>query len=115
MELQRVARIVLLRCKLCATLTRDNRERITRKFYQIFFFQVKLISLSIDDRELTERGAIEIRRAPGHCHFDFGQRIPLMITAPADDHAKLPAMLSNNLYSALSLLSPRSAYSKIVN
>ena len=71
--------------------------------------QVKLISLSVDNKEVTDRGLIEIRKAPGHCHFDFGQRIPLL--KPTE--MKMPAF-NDNLYSALSLLSPRSELSREV-
>lgn len=66
---------------------------------------MKLISVSIDNKELVERGVIEIRRAPGHCHFDFGQRIPLM--KPTESKV---LSVNDNLCTALSLLSPRSEY-----
>ncbi|XP_050422465.1 katanin-interacting protein-like [Adelges cooleyi] len=39
---------------------------------------VKVIRLKIDDRELVERGTVEIRRGPGHCKYNFGQKIPLL-------------------------------------
>lgn len=61
-----------------------------------------MVSLSVDGKELTDRGVIEIRKAPGHCHFDFGQRIPLL--KPSE---RKISSLNDNLYSALSLLSPR--------
>lgn len=40
--------------------------------------QVKFIKLNIDDRELVERGIVQIRRGPGHCRYNFGQKIPLL-------------------------------------
>lgn len=40
--------------------------------------QVKFIKLKIDDRELIERGTVQVRRGPGHCRYDFGQKIPLL-------------------------------------
>jgi hypothetical protein len=40
--------------------------------------QVKFIKLKIDDRELVERGTVHIRRGPGHCRYNFGQKIPLL-------------------------------------
>jgi hypothetical protein len=72
---------------------------------ELSYHGVKLISLSVDNKEVTDRGIIEIRKAPGHCHFDYGQRIPLL--KPTE--LKVPT-LNDNLYSALSLLSPRSKF-----
>ncbi|VVC44665.1 Hypothetical protein CINCED_3A024605 [Cinara cedri] len=39
---------------------------------------VKFIKLKIDDRELIERGTVQVRRGPGHCRYNFGQKIPLL-------------------------------------
>ncbi|CAH1708620.1 katanin-interacting protein-like isoform X1 [Aphis gossypii] len=39
---------------------------------------VKFIKLNIDDRELVERGIVQVRRGPGHCRYNFGQKIPLL-------------------------------------
>ncbi|XP_065215223.1 katanin-interacting protein-like isoform X1 [Planococcus citri] len=66
------------------------------------YYGVKLISLSVDGKELSDRQFIEVRRAPGYCHYDFGQRIPLL--KPLEFKS---ASINDNLYSALSLLSPR--------
>lgn len=39
---------------------------------------MKFINLKIDDRELVERGTVQIRRGPGHCRYNFSQKIPLL-------------------------------------
>lgn len=44
----------------------------------IFYEQVKFIKLNIDNRELVERGTVQVRRGPGHCRYNFGQKIPLL-------------------------------------
>lgn len=50
------------------------------KYYLKIFIilQVKFIKLKIDDRELVERGTVQVRRGPGHCRYNFGQKIPLL-------------------------------------
>lgn len=39
---------------------------------------MKFIKLLIDERELVERGTVQVRRGPGHCRYNFGQKIPLL-------------------------------------
>lgn len=39
---------------------------------------MKSIKLKIDDQELVERGTVQVRRGPGHCRYNFSQKIPLL-------------------------------------
>lgn len=50
----------------------------SKKIKLYFISQVKFIKLKIDDQELVERGTVQVRRGPGHCRYNFGQKIPLL-------------------------------------
>ncbi|XP_050539248.1 katanin-interacting protein-like isoform X2 [Daktulosphaira vitifoliae] len=51
-------------------------------------YGVKFIRLKVDDKELTERGIVEVRRGPGHCKFNFGQNISLLPSHKSNHYKK---------------------------
>uniref|UniRef100_A0A1B6E268 KATNIP domain-containing protein n=1 Tax=Clastoptera arizonana TaxID=38151 RepID=A0A1B6E268_9HEMI len=65
---------------------------------------VKQLILKLDNHPLPlDNGMITLRRAPGHCHYHFGQLIPLLPN-------RNESSLSVRINSVLAAMTPRSLY-----